>query len=109
MLEEQSYKALKSSSQREKLFEEFIMNAVLVTPGQKRQRLIEKGATEDNETLLKLDKSERKRLKKEQNEALEKFKKILTEKVTEVNVSISATSKFSILLDAISLSLKAIL
>jgi hypothetical protein len=39
-----------------------------------------------------LDKSERKRLKKEESEAVEDYKKALTEKVTEVNVSNDASS-----------------
>jgi hypothetical protein len=33
---------------REKVFEEFIMSEVLVTPGQKRNRLLERGFTEDD-------------------------------------------------------------
>jgi transcription elongation regulator 1 len=68
--EDPRYKALKSSKLRERLFEEFIMEEVLVTPGQKRQRMIEQGVEEGNEVLLKLDKSERKRLKKENEEIL---------------------------------------
>ena len=39
--EDPRYKTLKSSKLRERLFEEFIMEEVLVTPGQKRQRMIE--------------------------------------------------------------------
>ena len=43
------------------------MSEVLVTPGQKRARLLDKGVTEEDEAIKQLDKSERKRVKKEQN------------------------------------------
>ncbi len=65
------------------------MEEVLVTPGQKRQRMIEQGVEEGNEALLKLDKSERKRLKKENEEILGQFKNFLIEKITEVNVRVT--------------------
>ena len=65
------------------------MEEVLVTPGQKRQRMIEQGVEEGNEALLKLDKSERKRLKKENEEILGLFKNFLIEKITEVNVRVT--------------------
>ncbi len=51
---------------KEKLFNEFILNEVLTTPGQKRDRLIQLGLTEDNAEIVKLEKSEKKRLKKEE-------------------------------------------
>lgn len=58
------FKNIKSSSMRERLFDEFIMSEVLVTPGQKRTRLLEKGLAEDDQEVLKLDKSERKESKR---------------------------------------------
>jgi FF domain len=39
--DEPRYLGLKSSSLKEKLFNEFILNEVLVTPGQKRARLLQ--------------------------------------------------------------------
>ena len=51
---------------KEKLFNEFILNEVLTTPGQKRDRLIKLGLTEDNAEIVKLEKSEKKRVKKEE-------------------------------------------
>jgi hypothetical protein len=60
------YSQLKSSSTKEKLFNEFILNEVLTTPGQKRDRLIQLGLTEDNVEIVKLEKSEKKRVKKEE-------------------------------------------
>jgi hypothetical protein len=63
------------------------MNEILTTPGQKRARLIDKGLTEQDPEVAQLDKSERKRLKKEEAQAVEEYNKALTQKVTEVNVS----------------------
>jgi hypothetical protein len=44
--EDSRYALVKSSKLREKLFDDFIMNEILITPGQKRNRLLEKGLTE---------------------------------------------------------------
>lgn len=85
---DQRYIMVKSSKVREKLFEEYMMERVLITPGQKRQRLIEKGVAEDNDEVVKLDKSERKRVKKEENEVIEEAKRQIKEKVTDVAVSV---------------------
>jgi hypothetical protein len=64
------------------------MSEILVTPGQKRTRLIQSGGlTEQDPQIALLDKSERKRLKREESLAIEAYKKALSEKVTEVNVS----------------------
>ena len=81
------YSQLKSSSLKEKLFNDFILNEVLTTPGQKRDRLIELGQTEDNAEIVKLEKSEKKRIKKEEQVLINLFKKFLETNVTEVNVS----------------------
>jgi hypothetical protein len=44
--EDSRYALVKSSKLREKLFDDFIMTEILITPGQKRNRLLEKGLTE---------------------------------------------------------------
>ena len=72
---------------KEKLFNEFILNEVLTTPGQKRDRLLELGLTQDNAEIVKLEKSEKKRVKKEEQVFIDTYKKFLETKVTEVNVS----------------------
>ena len=74
---------------KEKLFNDFILNEVLTTPGQKRDRLIELGQTEDNAEIVKLEKSEKKRIKKEEQVLINLYKKFLETNVTEVNVSTS--------------------
>lgn len=52
---------------KRKLFEEFILEDVLIDVGQKRQRLVAFGeAGENDERVKAIDKSERKRQKKEQ-------------------------------------------
>ena len=72
---------------KEKLFNDFILNEVLTTPGQKRDRLLELGLTQDNAEIVKLEKSEKKRVKKEEQVFIDTYKKFLETKVTEVNVS----------------------
>ena len=44
--EDSRYCLVKSSKLREKLFDDFIMNEILITPGQKRSRLLENGLAE---------------------------------------------------------------
>ena len=61
------YHLIKSSKAREKLFDDFIMNEILITPGQKRARLLDQGLNEQDPEIAKLDKSERKRVKKEES------------------------------------------
>lgn len=51
---------------KEKLFNDLILNEVLTTPGQKRDRLLELGLNQDNAEIVKLEKSEKKRVKKEE-------------------------------------------
>jgi len=46
--EDSRYALVKSSKLREKLFDDFLMNDILITPGQKRSRLLEKGLTEQD-------------------------------------------------------------
>lgn len=72
---------------KEKLFNDFILNEVLTTPGQKRDRLLELGLTQDNAEIVKLEKSEKKRVKKEEQVFIDTYKKFLESMVTEVNVS----------------------
>ena len=64
---EEAYQQLKSKVLKRKLFEEFILEDVLIDVGQKRQRLVAFGeAGENDERVKAIDKSERKRQKKEQ-------------------------------------------
>lgn len=83
--EDKRYEQLKSSSLKEKLFEEFMISEILTDVGQKRSRLVAQGG--NDELVQQIDKQEKKRLKKEESQSLSNFKALLKEKVTEVNVS----------------------
>ena len=69
---------------REKIFEEYMVERVLKSHGQKRTRMVL--LNEKQEVIDELDKRERKRLRKEEKIGVEAYKQLLADKIPIPNV-----------------------
>eukprot|EP00347_Sterkiella_histriomuscorum_P019504 403341377 len=81
---DQAYSQLKSKTQKQQLFDEYMLSDILTDIGSKRARLVAIGG--HDEEVKKIDRQERKRQKIEQDQCVDKFKELLQEKIIEVNI-----------------------